>query len=59
MRPLPTAAVARFRTDVDRLLARALGEGELTQDVRLALAVSGGADSMAMLRLAAAAFPAW
>ncbi|WP_022686158.1 tRNA lysidine(34) synthetase TilS [Sphingomonas phyllosphaerae] len=57
LRPLPTSAVARFRTDVDRLLARALGEGELTQDVRLALAVSGGADSMAMLRLAAAAFP--
>lgn len=48
---LPTEApVARFRRDVEAL-AGPLG------DRRLALAVSGGPDSMAMLALAAAAFP--
>ena len=48
---LPTGApVARFRRDVEAL-AGPLGER------RLALAVSGGPDSMAMLALAAAAFP--
>ncbi|WP_066649535.1 MULTISPECIES: tRNA lysidine(34) synthetase TilS [Sphingomonas] len=48
---LPTGApVARFRRDVEAL-AGPIG------DRRLALAVSGGPDSMAMLALAAAAFP--
>lgn len=41
----------RFRADVERLLARPLGENTL------ALAVSGGPDSMAMLALGAAAYP--
>jgi len=45
--PLEPALVARFRGDVTRLSGPA----------RLALAVSGGPDSMAMLALAAAAFP--
>lgn len=57
MRPLPPAAVARFRTDVERLVARASDGGSPSDDATLALAVSGGADSMAMLRLAVAAFP--
>jgi tRNA(Ile)-lysidine synthase len=57
LRPLPTAAVARFRTDVERLLARARDAGVPADAARLALAVSGGPDSMAMLRLAATAFP--
>lgn len=55
--PLPEAAVARFRADVERLVARAHDGAGLCERARLALAVSGGADSMAMLRLAAAAFP--
>ena len=51
---LPDAAdVERFARDVARLIGRG-GSGE---PPRLALAVSGGADSMAMLALAAAAFP--
>ncbi|WP_051272892.1 tRNA lysidine(34) synthetase TilS [Sphingomonas phyllosphaerae] len=57
LRPLPEAAVARFRADVERLVARGSGDATLTEAARLALAVSGGADSMAMLRLGAAAFP--
>ncbi len=57
MRPLPPAAVARFRADVERLVARGSDGATVTEPVRLALAVSGGADSMAMLRLGAAAFP--
>lgn len=57
LRPLPVAAVARFRGDVERLLARA-SDGTVPATMpRLALAVSGGPDSMAMLRLAADAFP--
>lgn len=44
--------VARFRADLIRLLKRTPTVGE-----RLALAVSGGPDSMAMLALADAAFP--
>lgn len=44
--------VVRFRRDLVAVLGRPLGAGE-----RLALAVSGGADSMAMLALAAAAYP--
>ncbi len=42
----------RFRADVAGALGRTIDAGE-----RLALAVSGGPDSMAMLALAAAAFP--
>lgn len=49
--PDPTL-VARFRDDLTRLLKRPLGDSE-----RVALAVSGGPDSMAMLALAHAAFP--
>ena len=48
----PDAAVVRFRADLARV-ARAAGVTEAP----LALAVSGGADSMAMLVLAAVAFP--
>lgn len=44
--------VARFRTDVHGALGRVIKPGE-----QIALAVSGGPDSMAMLALAAAAFP--
>jgi len=48
---LPTGApVARFRRDVEALA------GPISEQ-RLALAVSGGPDSMAMLALAAATFP--
>lgn len=47
--------VARFRDDLNRLHRRATGEP--VGSARIALAVSGGADSMAMLLLAAAAFP--
>ncbi len=46
------ALVARFRADVEAALGRALAAGE-----PIALAVSGGPDSMAMLALAIAAFP--
>ncbi len=42
----------RFRADVAGALGRPIDAGD-----RLALAVSGGPDSMAMLALAAAAFP--
>jgi tRNA(Ile)-lysidine synthase len=48
--PVEPALVARFRKDFERV--RPLGSTE-----RLALAVSGGPDSMALLALAAAAFP--
>jgi tRNA(Ile)-lysidine synthase len=48
--PVEPALVERFRRDVARV--RPLERGE-----RIALAVSGGPDSMAMLALAAAAFP--
>ncbi|MBX9797718.1 tRNA lysidine(34) synthetase TilS [Sphingomonas sp.] len=46
----PAEAVARFRADLSALT------GPLA-DARLAIAVSGGADSMALLALAAAALP--
>lgn len=46
------AAVERFRSDVEVALARSLAAAE-----RIAIAVSGGPDSMAMLALAHAAFP--
>lgn len=44
--------IARFRGDVEAALGREIGPVE-----KIALAVSGGPDSMAMLALAAAAFP--
>ena len=50
--PVDPALVERFRGDV----ARKLGHS-LLPDEQIALAVSGGPDSMAMLLLAAAAFP--
>lgn len=46
------ALTARFRDDCLAALGRPLGDGEW-----IALAVSGGPDSMAMLSLAATAFP--
>lgn len=64
--PLPSASeplnslgpewVGRFRGDVETLVARAL-DVESVSDPGVALAVSGGPDSMAMLALAHAAFP--
>ncbi|MDH7973803.1 ATP-binding protein, partial [Sphingomonas sp. AR_OL41] len=51
-RALPVDEIARFRRDLDR----ALGQ-PLAPNARLALAVSGGADSMALLALAATALP--
>ncbi|OYY66146.1 tRNA lysidine(34) synthetase [Sphingomonas sp. 28-62-11] len=44
--------IARFRGDVEAALGRSISPVE-----KIALAVSGGPDSMAMLALAAAAFP--
>ena len=52
MEPLSDDLIARFREDYERLLSPAEAP-----DHRIALAVSGGPDSMAMLGLAAAAFP--
>ena len=51
MEPLSDDLIARFRTDYERLLTRTDDPGH-----RIALAVSGGPDSMAMLGLARAAF---
>ena len=56
LNPLDPAWVERFRADYQRLCIDAY-DGALADSVRIALAVSGGADSMAMLLLAAAAFP--
>lgn len=56
LNPLDPVWVERFRADFDELCVRAF-DGALADDTRIALAVSGGADSMAMLLLAAAAFP--
>ncbi|WP_066659154.1 MULTISPECIES: tRNA lysidine(34) synthetase TilS [unclassified Sphingomonas] len=56
LNPPDPAWVERFRADFDRLCI-AEYDGSLADGVRIALAVSGGADSMAMLLLAAAAFP--
>jgi tRNA(Ile)-lysidine synthase len=50
-------SATRFRGDVARLLNRAFDATIDSRKVRLALAVSGGPDSMAMLALAHAAFP--
>lgn len=52
MEPLPEDLTARFRADYKRLLVAADAPEHL-----VALAVSGGADSMAMLGLSAATFP--
>jgi tRNA(Ile)-lysidine synthase len=46
------ASIERFRSDFEAVLGRPVAVGEL-----IALAVSGGPDSMAMLALAHAAFP--
>ncbi|WP_288456199.1 tRNA lysidine(34) synthetase TilS [uncultured Sphingomonas sp.] len=55
--PPPDAAVARFRDDLARVTAAAFDGATPPAQARIALAVSGGADSMAMLALAAAAHP--
>ncbi len=52
MSALPPDAVDRFRRDFEQTLGRPAASE------RIALAVSGGPDSMAMLALAAAAYPA-
>jgi len=52
MEPLSEDLIARFRTDYERLLKPAD-----ERDHPIALAVSGGPDSMAMLGLAALAYP--
>lgn len=56
LNPLDPVWVERFRTDYQRLCIAAF-DAVTTDDARIALAVSGGADSMAMLLLARAAFP--
>lgn len=50
--PVPAPLVTRFRADVLALTGR-----EPAADARLGIAVSGGADSLALLLLAHAAFP--
>ena len=52
MEPLAEEVIARFRDDYERLLRPTDEPGH-----RIALAVSGGPDSMAMLGIAAAAYP--
>lgn len=56
LNPLDPAGVERFAHDLRRLFAETTGQC-LPEDAPIALAVSGGADSVAMLLLAAAAFP--
>ena len=46
----PAEAIGRFRSDLERLIGPA-------PDVRIGVAVSGGPDSLALLRLACAALP--
>ncbi|WP_308461832.1 tRNA lysidine(34) synthetase TilS [Sphingomonas folli] len=57
MAPLPAAAVARFADDLRRGLARAHDLAAVGDAARVGVAVSGGPDSVALLLLAAAAFP--
>ena len=52
MEPLPEDLIARFRADYERLLTP-----DDAPDHAVALAVSGGPDSMGMLALAASTFP--
>ena len=49
--------IARFRNDVERLIDRVRGGAGRAPGAPLALAISGGPDSMAMLALAAGAPP--
>lgn len=56
LNPIDPLWVDRFRADTGTLIARALDVAAVS-DTAVALAVSGGADSMAMLALAHAAFP--
>lgn len=56
LNPLDPVGVERFAHDLGRLFAEAAGEA-LSDGAPIALAVSGGADSIAMLLLATAAFP--
>jgi len=56
LNPLDPQWVERFAQDFRPLFAGAVGE-DLPAGARIALAVSGGADSVAMLLLAAAALP--
>lgn len=56
LNPLDPEWIERFASGFGRLFAAAGGE-DLPADARIALAVSGGPDSMAMLLLAAAALP--
>lgn len=56
LNPLDPSWVERFAGDLGRLFAAATGTPP-SDGAPIALAVSGGADSMAMLLLAAAAFP--
>ncbi len=56
LNPLDPVGIERFARDLGRLFAEATGR-DLSQGASIAVAVSGGADSVAMLLLAATAFP--
>jgi tRNA(Ile)-lysidine synthase len=57
MKSPPSEAVERFHHDLDQVARPAFDRRALTENDVLALAISGGPDSMAMLVLANAAFP--